>query len=128
MSLLYSRRKRQNPQDRTAPEKYYLEAKPRGFIDLEALLDAACDGNTADRDEIRLSINRMFKKAEEYLSLGFNVHLGELGYMELTIRSRGASVETDATPLMATDIVPHFIFGEKMRDRLKKTKLEHAPE
>ena len=128
MSLLYNRKKRQNPQDRTAPEKYYLEAKSRGFIDWETLLDAACDGNTADRDEVRLSVNRMFKKVEEYLLLGFNVHLGELGHMSLSIRSRGAVVETDATPLMVEDIVPHFTFGEKMRDHLKKTKLEHAPE
>lgn len=124
MSLTYKVVKRKNPQNTSAEEKYYLEAKSRGHIDLEALLDAACDGNTADRDEIRLSINRVFKKAEEYLGLGFNVHLGNLGYMSLSIRSKGASIESDATASMATDIVPHFIFGEDMRDKLKKTKLE----
>ena len=38
MSLLYVIQARKNPQKRTEPAKYYLQARKRGVMDFETLL------------------------------------------------------------------------------------------
>jgi predicted histone-like DNA-binding protein len=124
MSLKYRIIPKVNPQNKNAAPKYYATATSRGSIDLEQLLDAVCEETTLNRDEARMSLNRVFKKAEEYLSLGFNVHLGELGYMHVTARSNGVDKPEDATANMITDIVPRFVFGKKLRENVKKIPVE----
>jgi predicted histone-like DNA-binding protein len=113
-----------NPQDRTATPKNYAEAVSRGTINHEQLLDAVCEETTLNRDEARMAFNRLFKKAGEFLELGFNVHLGELGYMHLTTKSVGVEKPEEVTAATITDVVPHFVFGRKLRTSLKKVKLE----
>lgn len=124
MSLKYRIVPKKNPQDRNAAPKYYASATSRGSIDMEQMLDAICENTTLDRDEARMAINRLFGKTEEFLHLGFNVHLGELGYMHVTTRSDGADKPEDATASMITDIVPRFVFGKKLRDSVRKIHLE----
>jgi nucleoid DNA-binding protein len=113
-----------NPQDRTATPKNYAEAVSRGAINLEQLLDAVCSETTLNRDEARMAFNRLFKKAEEFLGLGFNVHLGELGYMHLTVRSNGTDTPEEVTAAAIKDVVPHFVFGKNLRANIKKVKFE----
>jgi predicted histone-like DNA-binding protein len=113
-----------NPQNRNAAPKYYAENVSRGTIDMEQLLDAICEGTTLNRDEARMSINRLFTKTEDFLGMGFNVHLGGLGYMRATMKSEGVEKAEDATASMIKDIVPHFVFGKKLRERLKKIQVE----
>jgi nucleoid DNA-binding protein len=124
MSLKYRVIPKMNPQDRTAAPKYYATATSRGSVNMEQLLDAACEGTTLNCDEARMALNRLFKKAEDYLALGFNVHLGELGYMHVTTKSDGADKPEDATASMIKDIVPRFVFGRKLRENVKKIPVE----
>jgi nucleoid DNA-binding protein len=89
MSLTYRIIKRQNPPDRSAEPKNYIEAMSRGTVDEEQLPDAVCEDNTLNRDEARMVISRAFKKVEDFLLPGFNVRLGEMGYVHVTVKSRG---------------------------------------
>jgi predicted histone-like DNA-binding protein len=124
MSLKYRVIPKKNPQDRNAEPKYYASATSRGSIGMEQMLDAICEGTTLNRDEARMAINRLFVKAEDFLQLGFNVHLGELGYMHVTTKSDGADRPEDATASMIRDIVPRFVFGKKLRDSVRKIQVE----
>jgi nucleoid DNA-binding protein len=124
MSILYRLIPRRNPQQPQAAPKWYAEAVSRGTITLEQLLDIACEDTTLNRDEMRMGLNRAFKTAENYLEKGFTVHLGDLGYMSLTVRSEGAVTPEEATGGFIRDIVPHFIFGKPLRDRMKRCKVE----
>jgi predicted histone-like DNA-binding protein len=124
MSVKYRIIPKKNPQDRTAEPKYYASATSRGSIDMDGMLDAICEGTTLDRDEARMAINRMFTKTEDFLHLGFNVHLGELGYMHVTTKSEGVDKPEDATASMIKDIVPRFVFGKKLRDSVRKIQVE----
>jgi nucleoid DNA-binding protein len=123
---LYKTVKKTNPRDPQAPAKYHIQSKSRGFIDIEHLLDAICEDNTLNRDEARMAINRTFKKAVDYVRLGFNVGLGPLGHVEVSIRSKGVDTEAEVSATNVTDVVPHFIFGTDLRDSIKKEKLERA--
>jgi nucleoid DNA-binding protein len=126
MSLLYRIIPRKNPQDRTVAPKYYATPVSRGTIQMEQLLDAICDDTTLNRDEARMACNRLFKKAEEFMNLGFNVHLGELGYMHVTMKSDGVDTPEEATASMITDIVPRFVFGRKSRENVKRIPVERT--
>jgi nucleoid DNA-binding protein len=103
-----------------------MQSKSRGFIDIERLLDSICEDNTLNRDEARMAINRTFKKASDYVRLGFNVGLGSLGHMEVSIRSTGVDSAEEVSATNVTDVVPHFIFGTDLRDSIRKEKLERA--
>jgi hypothetical protein len=60
--------------------------------------------------------------------MGFNVHLGELGYSKVTIRGEGKDTPEEVTANTVTDIVPHFVFSEEFRAELKKEHLERIKE
>ncbi|MDR3260835.1 MAG: hypothetical protein LBT78_03265, partial [Tannerella sp.] len=113
-----------NPQNLNAPPKLYAVAVSRGSINVEQLLDAVCEETTLNRDEARMAVNRVFKKADDFMQLGFNVHLGELGYMHLTVKSEGVETPEEATAAMITDVIPHFVFGSKAHDNARKVKFE----
>jgi predicted histone-like DNA-binding protein len=124
MSLLYRVIARKNPRKPDEAPKYHAEAVSRGVIDMEQLLDAMCEDNTLNRDEARMGLNRMFHKSREFLKLGFNVHLGDLGYMRLTTRSKGVDKPEEVTAAAVTDIAPHFVFGKTLRSDIKNISLE----
>ncbi|MDR3269430.1 MAG: hypothetical protein LBT83_10235 [Tannerella sp.] len=124
MSLLYRVIPRKNPLKPDEPAKYYAQPFSRGAITVEQLLDAVCEETTLNRDEARMAVNRIFKKAGDFIELGFNVQLGDLGYIHTTLKSIGADKPEEVTATRITDIVPRFVFGKKLRDRIKDTKLE----
>jgi predicted histone-like DNA-binding protein len=124
MSLLYRVIPRKNPQKPDEPAKYHTQASSRGKITIEELLDAVCEGTTLNRDEARMAVNRIFKKAGDFIDMGFNVHLGDLGYIHVSLKSKGVDTPEEVTANHVTDIVPRFVFGKKLRDSIKNAKLE----
>jgi nucleoid DNA-binding protein len=94
------------------------------MITVEQLLDAVCEETTLNRDEARMAVNRIFKKAGDFIELGFSVHLGDLGYIHVTLKSNGVNTPGEVTAAQVTDIVPRFVFGKKLRDNIKNAKLE----
>ncbi|MDR1130149.1 MAG: hypothetical protein LBK96_04135, partial [Prevotellaceae bacterium] len=102
MSLLYKVIKRFNPQNR-AVVKYYAEAIIRGKISFEDFLDAVCKDTTLNRDEVRMSLNKAFQTLLAFSKMGFNVHLGELGYSKVTIRGEGKDTPEEVTANTVTD-------------------------
>lgn len=128
MSLLYVIQARKNPQDRTKPSKYYLQARKRGVMDFETLLVLASEETTLDPDELRMSLHRAFKKAEEYLGEGFNVSFGDIGHIQLSINSEGSDVPDKVKPNKLKRIKSNFVFGKKLMKRLQDIGLEEFPE
>jgi predicted histone-like DNA-binding protein len=116
--------RRFNPQNRGAAAKCYLEAVTRGKLSFEEFLNAVCKDTTLNRDEVRMALNKAFQTILEYSKLGFNVHLGELGYTRVSLRSEGKDTPEEVTAKAVTDIVPHFVFSEHFRSELKKEHLE----
>jgi hypothetical protein len=71
-----------NPKKRNKTPKYCVTVPSHVPVNEEQLLDAACEGTTLHRDEAWMMFDCLFKEAEEYLNLGFNVYLGEWGESE----------------------------------------------
>lgn len=128
MSLLYVIQSRKNPQDRTKPAKYYLQARKRGVMDFETLLLLASEDNTLDPDELRMSLHRAFKKAEEYLDEGYSVSLGNIGHMQLSINSEGSDKPADVKAHKVKRIRANFIFSREFMKRRQDIGIEEFPE
>jgi predicted histone-like DNA-binding protein len=124
MSILYKVIQRLNPQNRTAAPKYYAESVVRGSVSFDEFLDAVCEDTTLNRDEVRMAFNKGFKSILQFSKLGFNVHLGSLGYVRTTVRSKGVDTPEEVTAAIISDIVPHFVFSDEFRSELKKERLE----
>ncbi|MDR1595047.1 MAG: hypothetical protein LBS43_11280 [Prevotellaceae bacterium] len=124
MSLWYKIISRINPQNRSAAPKYYAENVVRGHISFDEFLDAVCEDTTLNRDEVRMAFNKGFKTILKFAKLGFNIHLGDLGYIKTTVRSKGMDTPEEVTADTITDIVPHFVFSDKFRSELKNEHVE----
>jgi nucleoid DNA-binding protein len=94
------------------------------MITVEQLLDAVCEETTLNRDEARTAVNRIFKKAGDFIELGFSVHLGDLGYIHVTLKSDGANTPGEVTATRVTDIVPRFVFGKKTARQYQNAKVQ----
>jgi hypothetical protein len=70
------------------------------------------------------AFNKGFKSILQFSKLGFNVHLGSLGYVKTTVRSKGMDTSEEVTATVVSDIVPHFVFSDEFRSELKKERLE----
>jgi nucleoid DNA-binding protein len=103
-----------------------MEAVVRGKISFEDFLDEVCKDTTLNRDEARMALNKAFQTILEYSKLGFNVHLGTLGYTKVTICAKGKETPEEVTANAVTDIVPHFVFSDHFRSELKKVHLERV--
>lgn len=123
MAILYRVVARKNPQNHSQ-KLYYLQARKRGTLDFEDMLIRATEDTTLDPDELRLSLARAFKKTEEYLSEGFTVNFGTLGYMKTTLTSVGAPNIGAAKPSMLKRIRTHFIFGKLFSNFMQTVGLE----
>lgn len=128
MSLLYTVQPRKNPQDKKQPPKFYMMARKRGVMDFEKLLVRATEDTTLDPDELRMSLHRAFKKAEECLGDGFTVSFGHLGHIQLTIRSEGAETQKEVTVHNKKRIKSNFVFGRDFMRRIQNISLEEIPE
>lgn len=126
MSLRYRVVPRVNPFKREEAPKYFMVALSREFYELEDLLSDICVDSTIDPDETMLAVRRLFKKAADRLEHGATISLGDLGHIRLTIRSKGADQPEQVLATNATDIIPHFVFGKKLRDRIRNVSLERV--
>ena len=68
---------------------------------------------------------------EELASLlvkGHSVHLGELGYFHVTLKSKGVAEEKDVNPSIIEEAKVRFIAGSVLEKELKNVKFEKAAE
>lgn len=128
MSLLYVIQPRKNPQDRTKPALYYLQARKRGVMDFEKLLVLASEETTLDPDEIRLSLHRAFKKAEEYLDEGYSISLGDIGHIQLSINSEGSATPKEVGAHKVKRIRCNFAFSRSFMKRRQNVGIEEYPD
>ncbi len=124
MSIQYRVVQKRNPQDPEAPQKFYVNAKSRGTVELEQLLESVSDATTIEPDEIRLAVYRVFQKTMEFLDMGFNVSYGDLGYFSVKVSSSGVDTEDKATPDIVRNRRVVFFPGVPLRNRIKLSKME----
>ena len=126
MSVKYKVLPRKNPQDMTAPEKFYAAAIADGEVDLDKLAEQIsyqCTVTESDCYAVLLSLERNIISE---LEQGRIVKLGRLGNFQIGVSSEGKDTAAEVTSgaIVKTRIL--FRPGKRLRSLLKDLSFRKA--
>ena len=98
MPVFYVPTQRINPQDPTAPKKFYARAKHIQTISLRQLAkELAARSTTASEGDVYAVLIGMFDLMREHLGRSNKIHIEGLGTFSISIASSGADTEDKLT-------------------------------
>ena len=125
MAVKYTLAERANPQDRTAPKKWYANAKVDGELTFKDLGKEIAQGSTTVSDtDVMAVLNDLIKVLGRNLANGKIVRLGDFGSFQITISSEGAETETAFHPSMIKSAKIQFRPGKDLKDVTKTLTYE----
>ncbi len=126
MAIKYKVLPRRNPQDVTAPEKFYAAAIADGDVDLDRLAELIsyqCTVTASDCYAVLLSLEHNIVGE---LGQGRIVRLGRLGNFQVGISSEGQDFEMDVNSNSITKSRILFRPGKKLRTMLNDLSFKKA--
>lgn len=126
MAIKYKVLPRRNPQDITAPEKFYAAAIADGDVDLDRLAELIsyqCTVTASDCYAVLLSLEHNIVGE---LGQGRIVRLGRLGNFQVGISSEGQDFEMDVNSNSITKSRILFRPGKKLRTMLNDLSFKKA--
>ena len=127
MSVRYVNAQLRNPQDPTAPRKFYLIGKTVGNVDRDYLIKDMVRNTSLTFMEAATAIDYLFTSIPRFLELGFTVQLGAMGYFKIIIKSEGSDTQDEATPDKIRSMHLKFIPGAEIRQRVNGFSVEKFP-
>ena len=124
MAIRYVVQQRKNPQDSAANSKYYLISKSFDAVDRDFLINDMVLNTSLTTHEAATGIDYLFKTIPKYISLGFNVKIGRLGYFTVAIKSEGSETEEEATVDKIKKKRLVFIVGKDVRKQINDLPAE----
>jgi predicted histone-like DNA-binding protein len=118
MPIKFKSQSRKNPQDLTAPEKFYAAAVSNGETDMEALAEMIAYQSTLTDTDCYAVLRSLEHNIINELKQGRIVKLGSLGNFQVSISSGGKVTPEDVS---ATDVTKSRILfrpGKKLRNLL----------
>lgn len=118
MPIKFKTQSRKNPQDLTAPEKYYAAAVSNGETDMEALAEMIAYQSTLTDTDCYAVLRSLEYNIINELKQGRIVKLGSLGNFQVSISSEGRVTPEEVS---ATDVTKSRILfrpGKKLRNLL----------
>ena len=120
MALLFKKVQKKNPQDPSAPYKWYVSLRSIGRRKESEIAIMAADGTTLDPKEAQLAYSRFGKVTIQSLLDGYTVEIENLGSFRLTVNSEGTVNKEDLTANHVKSINLRFVPYESTKDALKK--------
>jgi len=124
MAIRYVVQLRKNPKDPAASPKYYLINKTFAPIDRDFLIKDMVQNTSLNFQEASTGIDYLFKAIPKYISLGFTIKLGNLGYFTVGIQSEGSETEEEATAEKIKRKRLVFIVGKDIRKIINELPVE----
>ena len=119
MSVLFKSVKRKNPQDITAPEKYYAMAIANGTTDLKQLATMVATQSTVSAADCYAVLIALEANIITEMQQGKIVRLGEIGSFQLGISALGKDTIEEVTVSSIKKAKINFRPGEGLRNMLK---------
>lgn len=110
---------RKNPQDETAPERYYAQAIAAGLVDLERLAYLVSNQCTVREADCLAVLNALQHNVMDELSQGNVVQLGTLGNFRVGVRSNGSDLPEEVTSSNVRSAHINYLPGKRVRKMLK---------
>ena len=126
MPIKFKTQSRKNPQDLTAPEKYYAAAVADGNVDLDRLAELISYQCTVTETDCYAVLMALEHNIIGELKQGRIVKLGRLGNFQVGISSTGSdtAAEVSATSISTRRIL--FRPGKKLRTMLDGVSFKKA--
>lgn len=128
MSIHYVVRAKKNPRDPEAPVMYYPVSKSLKPIDREFLINDMVQNTSLNFQEAATGIDYLFETLPKYLSLGFTVKLGKMGYFRIVFRTDGSLTPEEVTTDKITRRKLVFVCGHEIRKAINAFHVEKFPE
>jgi predicted histone-like DNA-binding protein len=126
MAIKFKTQSRKNPQDLTAPEKFYAAAIADGNVDLDRLAELISYQCTVTETDCYAVLLALEHNIIGELGQGRIVKLGRLGNFQVGISSKGSdtAAEVSATTITKSRIL--FRPGKKLRSMLNDVSFKKA--
>jgi len=124
MSIRYVVQKRKDPRDPAASPKYYLISKTFAAVDRNFLIKDMVKNTSLTANEAATGIDYLFDSIPKFISMGFTVKLGNLGYFTVGIKSEGSKTEKEATPDKIKRKRLIFLAGKDVRKQINEMAVE----
>tara|TARA_B110000046_G_scaffold175848_1_gene200877 strand:+ start:3205 stop:3681 length:477 start_codon:yes stop_codon:yes gene_type:complete len=119
MAIAYKVLARKNPQDRTAPEKFYAAVTPNGSVDFESLAEIISEQCTVTETDCIAVLTVLEQNIVRELKQGRIVRLGKLGNFQVGLSSDGFDTREEVTSGAVKKARILFRPAKRMRALLK---------
>ncbi|WP_159949033.1 HU family DNA-binding protein [Polaribacter septentrionalilitoris] len=126
MAIKFRPLERVNPQDITAPKKYYAAVKTNGSVDFETLAEQISDQCTVTETDCLAVLNVLEQNIVRELGQGRIVRLGKLGNFQVSLSSEGVTTEAEVSAANITNSRIIFRPAKKLRNLLKNLTFQKA--
>lgn len=126
MAIKFQVLPRKNPQDMSAPEKFYAAALGDGEIDLDRLAEKIAYQCTLTEVDCHAVLLSLVHNVSEELKEGRIVRLGKLGTFQVGISSKGMPTIGEVDPSVITKRRIYFRPGKKLQKVLSELSFKKA--
>ena len=128
MSIHYVVQAKRNPLDQQASPKYHPVSKSIKPLDRDFLISDMVEHTSLTYQEAAAGIDYLFEAIPKYLSLGFTVQIGKMGYFRISFKSEGSNTpqEVTADKIRRKKLV--FVCGKEIRNKVNSFSVEKFPE
>jgi predicted histone-like DNA-binding protein len=116
--LVLKKTQRKNPQDSTAPAKFYAHAIATGDVSLERLAYLVSNQCTVRESDCHAVLMAMMHNVADELGQGRIVDLGVLGRFQVGVRSKGVEVSTELNASAVKSAHINFRPSKRLRKML----------
>jgi predicted histone-like DNA-binding protein len=126
MPIVFNKIERANPQDRTAPKKWYPILKTLGQVGEREVAKEISDETTLNRKEAEMGLYQLEKVLLSNLLASNSVQLGEWGSFHLTCHGEGSDTKEEVGAGNIRNLNIRFVPGKALRNALKNASFVFA--
>ncbi|MDR0831015.1 MAG: HU family DNA-binding protein [Prevotellaceae bacterium] len=118
MSIFYNKVERANPQNRTAPKKWYPSLKTIEQIGEKEVARQISDETTLNPKEAEMALDQFRKVLVRNLLDSKSVQLGDWGAFHLTCSGEGSATRDEVSGAKIKKLNVQFTLGKELQDAL----------
>ena len=128
MSIHYVVQPRKNLRQPDEAPKYYPVSKSLKPLGRDFLIKDMVKNTSLTYQEASSGIDYLFDSIPKYLSLGFTVQIGEIGYFRITFKTEGSETLEEVTADKIKRKRLNFVCGKEIRETVNGFSVEKYPE
>ena len=126
MPVLFNKVERANPQNRTAPKKWFPVLRTITRITEKQVAKEIADETTLNPKEAEMAVSQLKKVMLKNLLASNSVQLGDWGTFHLTCNGEGSDTKEEVTANNIVKLNIRFVPGKELADSLKGATFIHA--